>query len=103
MRTQVFKIDDDKDVEVSYNLQVNDDATVIGALTAGSLDVNSRITAEDYVEVKRTGSLARPGFLILEAVNTKYYLWADSNGKLRIHDSPPTYDEEDEDGSIVGP
>jgi len=47
----------------------------------------------------------KPGLLRLDAVDdngnvTAYYLWVDSNGKLRIHNAIPT--DQDSDGTVVG-
>jgi len=54
----------------------------------------------------KNGVPEKPGILALDACAdttgylTTYYLWVDTNGKLRIHTAVPT--NQDGDGTVVG-
>jgi len=73
---------------------------------------NSTAAHQNDMNVKQGGIAAcaeaeanKPGLLRLDAVNdagtiTSYYLWVDSNGKLRIYNAIPT--DQDSDGTVVG-
>jgi hypothetical protein len=70
-----------------------------GATCFGSSDEQGIL----LLETKKVAD--KPSILGLYAVSdtperTAYYLWVDSNGKLRIHTSIPT--NQDSDGTIVG-
>ncbi len=61
------------------------------------------VRAIRHIQAKPEANM--PALLSLDAVNdsgviTQYYLWVDSNGKLRISNTIPT--DQDADGTVVG-
>lgn len=55
--------------------------------------------------IKTVDVANKPSIMALDAVSdsnvrTTYYLWVDSDGKLRVHTGIPT--DQDSDGTVVG-
>lgn len=90
-------------------LTLDGHATIQGTLTAqsGATVSGGALTCQDQLFLDDvSGEKPDPPVISLMDVGaspTKWHLWVDSNGKLRIKPDPrPTHDEEDSEGTVVG-